>query len=192
MDAALASAPWRRAATAAPLRPAPLSALTVGAVLYVAHRGDGTARAAGAALARADADVQFAGADDNDYPSDIDDDAHLGCPGFEHSDVWSNTSCTDTDDGFCDEVKNDWCNGTMCEIFNVSGCSTCDGSFGACVMDALNYLPNICNKTGHGRRLASARRATPRAAPRGAGRARRSKPSSSASCRGQLHRVSRL
>ena len=132
-----------------------LSALTVGAVLFVAHTSAGGFSSAPTTSRAGAVDfVALTGADDNDYPSEIDDTYHKGCPGFEDSSVFTSTSCDDTDDGFCSEVKNDWCNGTMCEIFNVSGCSTCDGSFGACVMDALNYLPNICNKTGHGRRLA--------------------------------------
>ena len=132
-----------------------LSALTVGAVLFVAHTSAGGFSSAPAPTSRAGAVdfVALTGADDNDYPSEIDDTYHKGCPGFEDSSVFTSTSCDDTDDGFCSEVKNDWCNGTMCKVFNVSGCSTCDGQFGACVMDALNFLPKICNETGHGRRL---------------------------------------
>ena len=130
-----------------------LSALTVGAVMFVAHNSAGGFSSASASRAGAVDFVALAGADDNDYPSEIDDTYHKGCPGFEDSSVFTSTSCDDTDDGFCHEVKNDWCNGTMCKVFNVSGCSTCDGQFGACVMDALNFLPKICNETGHGRRL---------------------------------------
>ena len=131
-----------------------LSALTVGAVLFVAHTSAGGFSSAPTTSRAGAVDfVALTGADDNDYPSEIDDTYHKGCPGFEDSSVFTSTSCDDTDDGFCSEVKNDWCNGTMCKVFNVSGCSTCDGQFGACVMDALNFLPKICNETGHGRRL---------------------------------------
>merc|ERR1740138_1893427 len=143
------SAPARgRAATVGAL----FSALTVGAVLLVAHGTSSVAAARSVATGGEDKTSSFAaftGADDNDYPSEIDDQYHKGCPGFENSAVFTSTSCDDTDDGFCSEVKNDWCNGTMCEVFNVSGCSTCDGQFGACVMDALNFLPKICNMAGY-------------------------------------------
>ena len=77
-----------------------LSALTVGAVLFVAHTSAGGFSSAPTTSRAGAVDfVALTGADDNDYPSEIDDTYHKGCPGFEDSSVFTSTSCDDTDDG---------------------------------------------------------------------------------------------
>ena len=125
-----------------------VGAVVVAVVLTAAVAGTRAAGSRGGFHSRAKAErlVALGGVDDNDehYLSEIDDAVHKRCWEYERDDVYNSDDCTNTDDYFCAMVKTDWCNGTMCAAINATGCTTCDGKFGACLMKSLERLGGLC------------------------------------------------
>ena len=86
----------------------------------------------------------------NDDVVGIDDDLHAACSEYVSDSRISAATCSETDNRFCETVRDDWLGGSWSLEFNRTGCAVACGreAFGPCLLKALSGdVQQLCNGT---------------------------------------------